>query len=224
MSETSVKGAVRPETGVTEFNALMFLVRQALAACNFTTLVKVVKCSNNGGLSAVGSVDVQPLVDQLDGFGNAVEHAVIYGLPYVRLQGGVNAVILDPAAGDIGIAVFADRDISAVKSTKGQNIPGSARRFSMSDGLYIGGVLNAQPTNYVQFNGNDINIHATGNVNVTAPNVSVKNAGSALALLNDTLLTWLAAHQHPNGGGGTPTGVPTTSPAATVKTTVLKAE
>lgn len=224
MSEQGLKGLQKPESGATEYNALAFLIRQMMSTMRTCTMVKVVKVTNTGGMSAVGFVDVQPLVNQQDGFGNAVPHGVLYGLPYSRLQGGANAVILDPVVGDVGIAVFADRDISVVKNTKKQASPGSARQFSMADGMYLGGALNGVPTNYVQFSGNDINIKATGSVNVTAPAINLKNTGSALqTLLNSTLLTWLNDHVHADPQGGT-TGTPTTTPSATVSTTVLKAE
>lgn len=226
MSEQALKGLQNPESGATEYNALAFLVRQILADCNFATLVQVKKCTNNGGVAAVGTVDVQPLLNQQDGFGNAVPHGRLYSLPYVRVQGGVNAVIIDPAVGDIGIAVFADKDVSVVKSTKTQSSPGSGRRFSMSDGLYIGGVLNAAPTNYVQFSGNNINVTATGAVNVKAPAINLENTGSALqTLLNSTLLTWLNSHVHSGITSGTGvSGPPSSIPPSTVSTTITKAE
>jgi len=228
MNEQALKGMQDPETGVTEHNALAFLVRQMLAELNTATLVQVKKVTNNGGVSAVGFVDVQPLVDQQDGFGNAVSHGQLYSLPYARIQGGVNAVILDPVVGDIGFAVFADKDISVVKSTKKQASPGSARRFSMSDGLYLGGVLNGVPTNYVQFSGNDINVKATGNVNLVAPTISLKNAGAALKkLVNETFLTLFDSHTHLyTPGAGTPaqTAAPTSLSVPSNKTTVTQAE
>jgi hypothetical protein len=190
--------------------------------------VKVTKVANSGGVAAVGFVDVQPLVDQQDGFGNAVPHGVLHNLPYFRMQGGVNAVILDPVVGDIGFAVFADKDISVVKNTKKQASPGSARRFSMSDGIYLGGVLNGVPTTYVQFSGNDINITATGVVNVKAPAINLKNAGAALKkLVNETFLTLFDTHTHLyTPGAGTPaqTAVPTSTSVPTNSTTILKAE
>jgi len=224
MNEQAFKSLQDPESGVTEFNALSFLIRQILGELNVAALVRVESVTNSDGVAAVGFVDVQPLVSQQDGFGNAVPHGVLYNIPYARIQGGANAVILDPVVGDIGFAVFADKDISVVKNTKKQASPGSARRFSMSDGIYLGGVLNGTPTNYVQFSGNDINITATGNVNISSPHINLQNTGSALqTLLNSTLLTWLTSHVHTDPQGGV-TGSPTTTPAATVATTVLKAE
>lgn len=226
MNEQAYKGLQSPESGATEFNALSFLVRQILSECNIATLVQVKKCTNNGGIAAVGTVDVQPLLNQQDGFGNAISHGVLYTLPYIRVQGGANAIILDPVIGDIGIALFADKDISVIKSTKKQSNAGSGRRFSMSDGLYIGGVLNAAPTNYVQFNGNTINVVATSAVNLKAPAINLENSGSALqTLLNSTLLTWLNSHTHSGVTSGTGvSGVPSSTPPSTVSTTITKAE
>lgn len=99
----------------------------------------------------MGRIDVQPLAQQTDSAGNVVALPVLYGLPYLRWQGGASAVILDPAVGDIGLACFADRDVSAVVASGQQSPPGSNRRFSLSDGFYMGATLNAEPTQYLQF-------------------------------------------------------------------------
>jgi len=141
MSDTAV-GQALPTDSYSAYNATTFMIKQIVARINTATLVQVKSVTNSGGVSPVGSVDVLPLVNQVDGAGNPTEHVTVYGLPYVRIQGGTNAVIIDPKVGDIGVAVFASRDISTVKNAKKQSNPGSYRRFNMADGLYIGGVLN----------------------------------------------------------------------------------
>jgi hypothetical protein len=132
-------------------------------------------------------VDVMPLVSQVDGNNNTQRHGVVYGLPYFRIQGGANAVICDPVVGDIGYVVVSDRDISSVKSnaakitgsanpsSSNQVTPGSSRRNDLADGVYVGGILNATPKQYIQFtatgitiadmNGNQI-IMGPGSVNI----------------------------------------------------------
>lgn len=120
-------GQAQAGEGVGEYGALMFLISQALARLSTSTLVRVVAVTNAGGVAPVGFVDVQPLVNQLDGNGNAVPHGQLFQLPYFRLQGGTDAVILDPKVGDIGMAAFANRDLSAVKASKQQANPGSWR-------------------------------------------------------------------------------------------------
>lgn len=162
-------GQQKPSTTWGEFNNISFLVQQALAKMQTSTLVRIEKCTNNGGLSPVGFVDVTPLVTQIDGAGTPVPHVTIYNLPYFRLQGGANAIIIDPQPGDIGVAVFASRDISKVKSTKKQAPPGSFRQYSFSDGMYLGGMLNGTPTQYVQFNAEGITINSPALVNLVAP-------------------------------------------------------
>lgn len=140
------------------FNNQTFLVEQLLALIRTATLVQVQKCTNNGELAAVGTVDVLPLVNMTDGLNNGSEHGTLYKLPYCRVQGGVNAIIIDPKPGDIGVAVFADRDISVVKKTKKRANPSIRRRHSMADGIYLFGVLNAVPTQYIRFSDDGIEI------------------------------------------------------------------
>ena len=122
-----------------------YIVESILSRLQTVTLVKVVAVKG-GGLSPVGMVDVQPLVSQIDGSGGVIPHGVIFNVPYMRLQGGSNAVIIDPQAGDIGMCGFCSRDISSVKANKSASAPQSKRRFDYSDGLYFGGFLNGTPS------------------------------------------------------------------------------
>lgn len=154
-----------------EFDRIAFMVQQALGKMQTATLVRIESCTNAGGLSPVGYVDVTPMVNQLDGQGNPTPHVTIYNVPYFRLQGGANGIIIDPQKGDIGVAVFASRDISQVKTTKKQGNPGSHRQYSFADGLYLGGMLNAVPTQYVQFSTAGIRIHSPTQVKIDAPDI-----------------------------------------------------
>ena len=161
-----------------------FAFRAAMAKVRTTLPVQVVAV-HGGGLGPVGRIDVQPLVQQVDSAGNVMALPVLYGLPYLRWQGGASAVILDPAVGDIGLVCFADRDVSAVVAAGKQSPPGSNRRFSLADGFYVGATLNAQPTQYVQFdNTNGITIvtphtfQATANEGGgTAPQITMNSSG-----------------------------------------------
>jgi hypothetical protein len=197
-------GAARSADSLTDFGAVSFLVSQMLDGRNTATLVQVKAVTNQGGLSPVGMVDVLPLVNQLDGEGNAVPHQVVRRLPYFRLQGGANAVIIDPQIGDIGIAVFADRDISSVKAAKSQANPGSARRSNKADGLYIGGFLNGAPAQYVQFSATGISLVSPTKIQLQAPDVEI--VSNTLAH-NGTNIG--STHKH---GGVTPGGSDTGSP------------
>lgn len=167
------QGTQRPGSNQGEYNAQTFLAESLINRISSCTLVQIVSVTNAGALSPVGFVDVQPLVNQLDGNSNAVPHGVVHGLPYFRLQGGADAIIIDPKVGDVGIAVFADHDISSVKANKAQANPGSMRRFSMADGLYIGGVLNGVPTQYIRYSASGIEVHSPTKIKLTAPEIEI---------------------------------------------------
>lgn len=191
-------GPILPSSSQGEFNALSFVIEQALSKMQTVLPVKVISCTNSGGLSPVGTVDIQPLVNQVDGDGNPTPHSTIHSVPYVRLQGGANAVIIDPQPSDIGVAVFASQDITKVKNTKGQANPGSFRVFDWGDAMYIGGALNGVPTQYVQFTAAGINIVSPNAVTITAPHVAAESAGGTPhALVIDDWLTWYTEHVQP---------------------------
>lgn len=168
-----------------EYLAFQFAVKSLLSRISTHKLVKVVSCTNAGGVAPYGFVDVIPLVGQVAGSGQIVPHGTVYRLPYKRLQGGLNAVIIDPEPDDIGLAAFCDRDISAVKAdpeaavanvnAAKTNTPGSARQYDMADGVYFGGFLNPQPTQYVQFlpGGAGIKVLSPTLVRVEAPTLEL---------------------------------------------------
>lgn len=168
-----VIGQQLPATITTEYAQLTFVISQMLLRLATAAIVRVVRVTNTGGVEPVGNVDVVPMVSQLTGGGDSIPHGTIYNLPYVRLQGGANAMILDPQVGDIGIAIFANRDISAVKRAKQDAPPGSLRYMDWADGMYVGGLLNGTPTQYVRFSAAGIELHSPVKVLITAPEIDL---------------------------------------------------
>jgi hypothetical protein len=252
MSQTGY-GGNQSVTVADQYNHIKFIVQNILSQVATTKLVQVISCTNSGGDSPVGTVNIIPIVSQVDGFNNTYPHGTIFQVPYVRVQGGTNAIILDPQPGDIGIAVFADRDSSNVATNSAAiqsnplyvaggafQPPGSGRRFDMQDALYIGGVLNGTPTQFVEFSSSGITVTTPGTVTINAatvvvnaansatvkaPNISLENAGTALqSLLTSAFMTWAESHQHSNGNGGANTGGPTSTPPANSQTSIVKAE
>jgi hypothetical protein len=159
--------------------------------------VKIVSVTNSGGVSPIGYVDVQPLVGAMDGAGVVWPHGVIHNVPYMRIQGGANAIILDPQVGDIGIASVCDRDISAVKAAKDSAPPGSSRKHDFSDMVYLMTIIAEAPTQYMRFYEGGIDIVSPGDVNIISANLKHNgvNVGST--------------HVH---GGVTTGGADTTGP------------
>lgn len=159
--------------------AMRFMVQQMLGSMQTVALVKVIKVNSPGGVAPVGSVDVQPLVHQMTGARESVPHGVIHGIPYFRLQGGRNAVVLDPQAGDIGMCGFCSRDSSSAIANKGFANPNTYRRYDWSDGLYFGGFLNAVPEQYVQFAEEGIRLVSPQKISLQAPEIELQGAVNA---------------------------------------------
>jgi len=146
-----------------------FVVQQMLLKASFCAPVMVKSVSTSGGVSPIGRVSIQPIVQQLDGDRNVVDHGIIHNVPYLRIQGGSNAVILDPQIGDIGIAVFCDRDISVVKSTSTIAPPGSDRTNHMADAVYLSTIIGTAPSQYVRFSDAGIEVVSPVKVHIQAP-------------------------------------------------------
>lgn len=183
------------------FNVLDFVIDQKLSDVWTALPVLVVSCTNAGGLTQAGTVSVLPLVNMIDGQGKPTQHGIINGLTYYRMQGGTNAVIMDPVAGDKGFAVFCHRDISSVKATGKQSNPGSFRRFDPADGIYIGGILNGVPTQYVQFSPTGISVVSPTAVQITAPTTTI--TGSLVVTGNATIDgRSFIGHEHSGVQGG----------------------
>ncbi len=212
--DQAYKGTADPSSSSSEFNTLNTLMQGALRMVRTVQAVKVIACTNDGGLAPAGTVDVQPLVNQLDGYGQPTEHATIFKRPYLRWQGGVNAIIMDPVAGDIGLLVCCDRDTSGVLNTLAQANPGSARRFDFADGFYIQALGQGTPTNFVQFTEENINITSPGTITIKAASIVLDGpvTGTDTADFDgDVTGEGTSLHTHTHGGvetGGGDTGEP----------------
>lgn len=195
-----ITGSATPSNGTSQYNSDVFTMLQLINKICTIKVVQVKAYTPGAGLLP-GTVDVQPAVNQVDGLGNATPHGTINGLPVWMLQGGSSAAIIPPAVGDLGICVFSDRDISSVKSAKKIANPGSFRTFDAADGIYLGGILNAAPTQYIQFlaGAAGINIVTPGPLKITASTVTHNGVDIG------------AAHRHPyqpGTGATTDTGTP----------------
>lgn len=202
-------------SGNTEFNQLAFVIQQTLGRLNVATLVKVVAVHTTGRTAAVGTVDVLPLVNQVDGSGAAMPHATIHGMPFLRLQGGANAFICDPKPGDLGFCVFADRDISSAQASGAPANPGSARRFDMADGLYFGGWnMATAPARYIVVDDSGISIEAGPAADLTAGTFTINGdvvVNGTLTATGEVTGNGTSLHTHKHSGvstGGGITGVP----------------
>ena len=151
---------IRPEqlTGALSFQNV---VKSLIGNAHTSMLVQVLSVDSSNL-----SCSIKPLTMLIDAQNNAYERGVINNVPFFRLQGGINGIICDPQVGDIGLAVFCERDISMVKRNKVQSPPSSKRQYDLNDAVYIGGFLNNTPQQYIQFTDIGINIKTIGDVNI----------------------------------------------------------
>lgn len=200
--QKAVQGIADIYAGQTEFNQLSFLIRTMMNR-EINTAIPVIVKEVMTGSGAVGHVKVLPLVNDMDAEGNAVDVAVIPKIPYFRLQGGKVAIITDPVVGDIGIAVFAQKDTSNVIAGTTEPVQaGSFRNFSMSDGWYIGGFLNQNPETFLQLNQNGTAVLTANNGVTINGDVTINGELTAKGIVYST---------HLHGGvlsGGGDTSVP----------------
>lgn len=175
-----MKGQQQLQTNSSGYNGQDFFVQQMLNTINTAEPVTVTSVSNEGGLAPAGTVTVRPLVNLVDGEGQGHGQSELFQLPYLRIQGGENALVIDPKPGDMGLAVYAMRDTEAVKETRGQAPanPGSARAYSKGDGFYLGGFLNALPKRYLMIEDEGLTLDdgeggvitmKSGKISITAP-------------------------------------------------------
>ena len=155
-----------------DYETFIYQIQQEMKKIETCLPVKVLSVSG-GGLAPVGYVDVQPLVQQLTVAGQPVSQGIITNLPYCRIQGGTNALIIDPEVGDIGLACFASRDVSGVKNAKQESPPASRRTYSLNDGFYIGGFLNKTPVQYIQFDSSGIKVYSPTKITLESPEVLI---------------------------------------------------
>jgi hypothetical protein len=198
MSDDGSAGWVGLTDSNSEFNRHSFHVRQHLAKVRTATPVKIIAVT---GTSPNFIVSVQPLVNQVDGAGNATPHGVIHGIPVTSMSGGNGHVTVKPKVGDQGLMAICDRDISAVKANAGQANPGSRRRHDLADGVYLGGFgnMNGAPPQSVTFDEAGVHIvgapavNITGNLTVTGTITAGFGTGDAVTL-----------QQHKHAGGPVP--------------------
>lgn len=150
-----------------------FIVLQLLSRVHTATIVKVMSRTDN-------LLAVQPMVLDKDTSDVVIDPGQIFNVPYLRLQGGQSAIVLDPQPGDHGICLFAERDITNVIKTRAPGAPPTTRTFFPGDAMYLGGLLNGAPTQWVRFQpSGGIDVHAAGDLSLDAAgSITIKAAGA----------------------------------------------
>ncbi|MXV65915.1 baseplate assembly protein [Saccharibacter sp. EH60] len=177
-------------------NSVISLVQNTLGAMGSPILVRV-EAVHGEGVSLTGKVDVVPLVEIQDATGRPRQRELIYGVPYLRIQGGTSAVIVDPKPGDIGFVVIAGRDQTNVVTTRQPPPPASTRHYSLNDCVYVGGFLNEAPNQYVQFTDEGVRIVTPGKVEIDAASIA---ANCDITTTGDITAGGVSLKNHTHGG------------------------
>lgn len=157
-------------TGSSEYNVLDFVIRSIVCGLVNTAIpVRVDKVERPAEGGGAGYLSATPLIKMRSAKGDALDVVSIPKLRWFRLQHGTAAIIVDPKPGDIGLAVFAQQDVSALNGGSEPIQPGSFRCYSVSDGFYFGGFWGQKPTTFIRIEDN-------GQVTVTAPQSVVVNS------------------------------------------------
>lgn len=184
----------RPEQSVGGAAQDKFIIQQLISNVHTMIPVEVISVSvPTDTLAPIGRCSVRPLVQQVDGNNNVYGRGEIINVPYLRVQGGKNAVVLDPVVGDVGLCGFCERDISMVKRTGAEAAPNTRRQYSLNDAVYMFTMMSGTPEQFVHFKDSGIDIKSTGDINI---NGLVIKPNGQLVLVNGVVVD---THIHSQG-------------------------
>lgn len=211
-----VAPSFEPSQIVVEALRIELLIRTLIKDARTSIPVRVIAVHPGAGFPmAIGTVDVQPLVQTVGNDGRLWSLEKVYGAQFCRMQSGGNAFIMDPSEGDIGLAVVNDRDISSVIAAAGLAGPGSGRSHDISDLTYVMSILSGKDiTQYILIDENGIKMMSPntitiqgGQINLIGPvnanGATISDAGE----VTDALGVVLGTHDHEPGtyvAGSTP--------------------
>ncbi|MUG04165.1 baseplate assembly protein [Bombella sp. ESL0378] len=172
---------LRPTTGKNNIKgALDSLIASHINQIGPSMLVQVVDVSAEPA-SITGKVTVRPMVQQQDALSRPLAHDIIHNVPYLRIQGGTSALIIDPKPGDIGFIIISGRDHTHAVTTRQPSPPASFRQFALQDCVYVGGFLNNGPNQFIQATEQGWRIVTPGTVSIEAQGEVTINAAKLSA-------------------------------------------
>ena len=157
----------RPEQTVAGAAQDMYIINNLIANIHTMMPVKILSVTVPlDSLAPIGRCEVLPLVQQIDGSNNVYPMGKIVNVPYLRVQGGSNAIVIDPQVGDVGLCGFCERDISIVKRTGELSAPDTRRKYDINSAVYMFTMMSGAPTQYIHFKSSGVDIKTTGDLNI----------------------------------------------------------
>lgn len=162
----------RPEQTVPGAAQDQYIIENLISKIHTMMPVKILSVTvPDDELAPIGRCEVLPLVQQIDGSNNVYPMGKIINVPYLRVQGGENAIVIDPKVGDVGLCGFCERDISIVKRTGELSAPDTRRRYDINSAVYMFTMMSGTPTQYIHFKSNEIHIKSPTKIVLDAPEV-----------------------------------------------------
>ena len=174
------KVSANPTDYVDEYNGLIYIINSIISnRVRGAEIVQVI--ANNGD----GTIDVLPVIKNVDANETAIEETPIFGVKYIEWQYGINGFQAEPAVGDVGLLIVCTKDTKNIRA----GIVGDLGTFELESGIYLGGLkgFNQPPTQFIKMDENGIEIttpksltvNATENVVVNGVDVNVNASGKA---------------------------------------------
>lgn len=169
---SALKIGARASDLIDDYNALIYIINSVVKKVNTVELVRVEAVNQEEK-----TVTIIPIVQDANAEGNRIPVSPIQDIRYIRWQYGGNAIKATPEVGDIGMVVICKKDISNAE----EGIIATHREYCIADGIYIGGIfgLNQEPTQFVEFTEEGINITSPNDINLTCLNANINATTSA---------------------------------------------
>lgn len=199
------KRTVSPVDTSCDANMLGYVFSRLIGNMTFVKIVRVIDVNTSNGV-----VDLEGLLYTVNANGESLNDGGRYfSIPYLRLQRGVSAVVMNPVVGDVGLMVCCDRDITGIKDNKTASVPTSNRLHSAADGIYLTSIacLSTTPSQYIEFSDDKITIVAPHGLHVDG---DITTNGTITAS-GDVIGGGISLDNHIHGGvasGGSTTSVP----------------
>lgn len=194
-----------PKNNLNSYDALMQIIKDDIFINLNVCLPATVKKYNSSNNTA----DLQPSIQAVMSDNTFVDLPLLLKVPVLELGGKGLSVKIPLEAGDTGIVIFCDRDITLFKQEKKNTQPNTLRQHDLSDGIFIPMRFGNSGSSNISIESADGNtkLEITSNgINVKG-NITVDGEITATDVKTDTNIS-LKKHKHTSASSGSPTSTP----------------
>ncbi len=161
--------------------------------------------------SSNNTVDIQPSIQVVLTDNKFMDMPQIFDVPVLELGGKGLSVKIPLQAGDTGIVIFCDRDISLFKQEKKNTQPNTLRKHDLADGIFIPMKFGNSGSSNISIQNTDGSVKfeiTSSGINVKG-NIVVDGEITATDVKTDTNIS-LKSHKHLGVRAGSDTSGPPT--------------